>query len=73
MKGDPQAVANICWAMAKVGRSDMFPYFMSILEDQAHWFVKEGNPQDVANIASACAKLGVPSPKLFAEIENQSS
>jgi hypothetical protein len=73
MKGDPQAVANICWAMAKLGRSDIFPSFMGILEDQVHWFVKEGNPQDVANIASACAKLGVPSPKLFAEIDNQSS
>jgi hypothetical protein len=69
----PQAVANICWAMAKLRRSDIFPSFMGILEDRSQWLVKEGNLQDVANTAWACATLGFPSPGLFDEIENQSS
>jgi len=36
-------------------------------------FVKEGNPQDISNTALACATLGHDAPKLFAEIEQQSS
>jgi hypothetical protein len=74
LRGDPQNVASICWTMAKLGCSDIFPSFMGILEDQSQWLlVKEGNPQNVANAAWACATLGIQSPKLFSEIEKQSS
>jgi hypothetical protein len=43
LRGEPQNVANICWAMAKLGRSDIFPSFMGIHEDWSQWFVKERN------------------------------
>jgi hypothetical protein len=74
LRGEPQSVANICWAMAKLGRSDIFPSFMGILEGQSQWFVgEEGTPQEVANTAWACATLGIKSPNLFSEIETHSS
>jgi hypothetical protein len=73
LRGVPQDVANICWAMAKLGRSDIFPSFMTRVESVSQWLVDEGSPQAAANIAWACATLRFQSPKFFSEIENRST
>ena len=68
--GNPQAVANVAWALAKLGFES--PTLFAEIELRSKWLVKEGIPQAVANTAWACATLGFKAPNLFAEIECQS-
>ena len=70
MEGDPQAVANVAWACAKLGFEA--PNLFAEIEHRSKWLVEEGTPQEVANVAWACAKVGFPAPNLFAEIELRS-
>ena len=70
MEGDPQAVANVAWACAKLGFEA--PNLFAEIELRSKWLVETGNPQNVANTAWACATLGFEAPNLFAEIELRS-
>ena len=69
-EGNPQAVANVAWACAKLGFEA--PNLFAEIERRSEWLVEEGNPQNVANTAWACATLGFEAPNLFAEIERRS-
>ena len=69
-EGNPQDVANVALACAKLGVEA--PLLFVEIELQSKWLVREGNTQDVANTAWACATLGFEAPELFAEIVHQS-
>jgi len=70
IEGDPQHVANVAWACAKLGFEA--PNLFAEIMLHSKWLVKEGTPQAVANTAWACATLGYEAPRLFAEIEGRS-
>jgi len=69
-EAEPQNVANVAWACAKLGFEA--PKLFAVIEGQSKWLVEEGDPQNVANTAWACATLGLEAPNLFAEIELRS-
>ena len=70
-EGNPQAVANVAWALATLGFQA--PHLFVEIERRSKWLVMGGTPQEVANTAWACATLGfVEAPNLFAEIEKRS-
>jgi hypothetical protein len=70
---DTQAIASICWSMAKLGDAKNLEVFLSRIEADPAWFVKAANPQEVANTLWACGTLNVQAPNLCAAIDQDAA
>jgi hypothetical protein len=70
-ESNPQSIANMAWACAKLGCSA--PVLFDAIERHGVWLVSTATDvQVVANTAWACAKLSHASPTLFEAIDNRS-
>lgn len=72
--GDPQCVANIAWANAKVGEGGKgfrMVNFYKEVNRRAEWFVGTAKPQGISQVAVACCKAGMEGGRLFEEIDER--
>ena len=60
-----QGLANIAWALSKIGGSALFTEEMDLLADAAHEKLPEFNAQNLANTAGAFASMLHAAPSLF--------
>jgi hypothetical protein len=67
--GDPQAVANTCWAFATLGVHA--PSLFAAVDKRGQRLVENGTPQGLSNVCWAFATLGVHAPSLFNAVDKR--
>jgi hypothetical protein len=70
--GNPQSIANIAWAVGRIGGVPS-PYLFQEIEKHASYLVENGSPQSISNTAWAFGKLKIPAPALFKKIDERAS
>ncbi|KAK6914428.1 RAP domain [Dillenia turbinata] len=69
----PQGIANIAWALSKIGGELLYLSEMDRLAEVALTKVGEFNSQNVANLAGAFASMQHSAPDLFSELSKRAA